>query len=77
MRTTIDRAGRIVLPKALRDQVGLTAGEVTVTVSGAGLLIEAAEHAALTMEDGFLVIADSGVTLTTDQVRELRLADQR
>ena len=27
MRTTIDSAGRIVVPKALRDELGLTAGE--------------------------------------------------
>ena len=26
MRITIDRAGRVVLPKALRDAVGITAG---------------------------------------------------
>ena len=34
MRTTVDRAGRIVLPKALRDQVGIVAGEVEVTQRG-------------------------------------------
>jgi AbrB family looped-hinge helix DNA binding protein len=27
MRTTIDGAGRIVVPKALRDELGLTAGQ--------------------------------------------------
>lgn len=27
MRTTIDMAGRIVVPKALRDELGLTGGE--------------------------------------------------
>jgi len=27
MRTTIDRAGRIVVPKALRDALGLTGGQ--------------------------------------------------
>jgi AbrB family looped-hinge helix DNA binding protein len=27
MRTTIDAAGRIVVPKALRDELGLTAGQ--------------------------------------------------
>ena len=26
MRTTIDRAGRVVIPKAVRDQAGLAAG---------------------------------------------------
>lgn len=33
MRTTIDRAGRLVVPKALRDDVGLAGGgDVEVTV---------------------------------------------
>lgn len=77
MKTTIDKAGRVVLPKAMRDQVGLTAGDVTVTVSGSGLLIEPAQHANLVVADGFLVIAGTGAPLTTDDVRELRLADQR
>jgi AbrB family looped-hinge helix DNA binding protein len=36
MRTTIDEAGRLVIPKALRDVVGLRLGEVEVRVDGAG-----------------------------------------
>jgi len=30
MRATIDKAGRLVIPKQLRDYVGLRAGEVEV-----------------------------------------------
>ena len=30
MRTTIDNGGRVVIPKALRDRVGLVAGEEVV-----------------------------------------------
>ena len=40
MRTTIDKAGRIVVPKSLRDQVGLTAGEVEISVEGAAIRID-------------------------------------
>ncbi len=35
MRVTVDRAGRIVLPKPIRDAVGLTGGqEVEVRLAG-------------------------------------------
>ena len=40
MRSTIDKAGRLVIPKALRDMLGLVPGEVEVTPEGAGLHIE-------------------------------------
>ena len=40
MRSTIDKAGRLVIPKALRDMLGLVPGAVEVTPEGAGLHIE-------------------------------------
>ena len=40
MRTTIDKAGRVVIPKPLREQVGLAEGEVELVVDGAGVRIE-------------------------------------
>ena len=39
MRTTIDKAGRLVIPKGLRERIGLTAGEVDVYVDGATLRV--------------------------------------
>jgi AbrB family looped-hinge helix DNA binding protein len=41
MRTTIDRAGRLVIPKCLRDEIGLRPGDVEISVHGAGLWLEA------------------------------------
>lgn len=42
MGTTVDAAGRLVIPKALRDAIGLAGGgAVEVTVDGSGLLITA------------------------------------
>lgn len=43
MRTTIDNAGRIVVPKALRDAMGLTAGRrVDIVFTDGRLEIEVA-----------------------------------
>jgi AbrB family looped-hinge helix DNA binding protein len=40
MRSTIDEAGRLFIPKALRDQLGLRPGAVEVAADGAALRIE-------------------------------------
>lgn len=77
MRTTIDKAGRLVLPKPLRDRVGLSAGEVDVVVDGTGLRIEPIAGDDLEEEGGWLVIPASGSTIDDEDVRELRDADQR
>ncbi|MFV0493473.1 AbrB/MazE/SpoVT family DNA-binding domain-containing protein [Mycobacterium sp.] len=77
MRTTIDRAGRVVIPKALREQSGILAGEVEISLDGAAIRIEsvAADH--LVEEDGLLLLPGGGPELDGDTIRELRFADQR
>jgi AbrB family looped-hinge helix DNA binding protein len=41
MRATIDKAGRVVIPSALRDRAGLTPGaELEVTADETGIRIE-------------------------------------
>jgi AbrB family looped-hinge helix DNA binding protein len=41
MRTTIDKAGRVVIPAAIRDRAGLTAGsELEVTQDDLGVRLE-------------------------------------
>lgn len=77
MRTTIDKAGRLVLPKPLRDRIGLGAGEVDVFVDGAGLRIEPVAGDELTERDGRLVVAGSGARVDDEMVQALRAADQR
>ena len=63
MRAAIDKAGRLVIPKALRDSLGLVPGEVEVTPDGAGLHVEPLANDELAKEDGFLVIpADAPVS---------------
>jgi AbrB family looped-hinge helix DNA binding protein len=79
MRATIDQAGRLVIPKALRDSLGLVPGEVEVFADGAGLHIEPLADDRLEDEDGLLVIpaADADATVSDELVRTLRDADQR
>lgn len=77
MRTTIDKAGRLVIPKELRDKVGLVPGDVEVELDGAGLHLAPVVTGVLVERDGRLVVAGAGAPLTDDDVRELRAADRR
>jgi AbrB family looped-hinge helix DNA binding protein len=77
MKTTIDKAGRLVIPKELRDRIGLVPGQVDVFAEGAGLRIELVSTDHLVEHDGHLLLPSGGAPLTDDDVRELRLADQR
>lgn len=77
MKATIDSAGRLVIPKVLRDRLGLRQGEVEVEADGADLRVRAAADDALEEQDGWLVVPASGLTLTDADVRALRDADQR
>jgi AbrB family looped-hinge helix DNA binding protein len=77
MRATIDKAGRLVIPKALRDHLGLRSGEVEVTADGASLRVEPIAGESLDERDGRLVIPGSGAQINDAVVRTLRDADQR
>lgn len=77
MRATIDSAGRMVVPKALRDRLGLVPGDVEVDIDGSDLRIRPIADDAVVTDDGWLVVRMSGATLTDDDVRSLRDADQR
>lgn len=68
MQTTIDALGRVVVPKALRDALGLSAGSaVDISRYGAGLqLVPTGRTARLVDEDGTLVA--TGETAIDDDV---------
>jgi AbrB family looped-hinge helix DNA binding protein len=74
MRATIDKAGRIVVPKALRDELGLGPDqELEITAREGRLEIEApATPVRLEDRDGRLVAVAEGEmpALSVEQVRE-------
>ena len=77
MRTTIDKAGRLVIPRALRDRIGLAGGgEVELELDGAAVRIEPISGSGLREEAGRLVIPASGRPITNAAVRELIDADR-
>jgi len=77
MRATIDKAGRLVIPKSIRDRLGLRPGEVEVIADGAGLRIELLAEDDLDERAGRLLVPATGTPLDDDDVRALRDADQQ
>lgn len=67
MKTTIDSVGRVVVPKALRDALGLTPGS-TLDISryGAGLQLVPAGRTARTVEEGGVPVV-TGETVLDDE----------
>ena len=74
MRTTIDAAGRLVVPKILRERLGLAAGqEVSLQVRDGRLEIEPLTTPVRLENgpDGVRAVPDGDLPpLTTEQVRE-------
>ena len=77
MRATIDKAGRLVIPKPLRDRLGLRPGVVEVHADGTGLRVESLAAESLDERGGRLVIPASGADIDDEAVRALRDGDQR
>jgi AbrB family looped-hinge helix DNA binding protein len=74
MRTAIDSAGRVVIPKALRDVLGLTAGQPLDIAERDGHLeiVPAPTPMRLVDEgDGVVAVTDSDMpVLTAEMVRD-------
>jgi AbrB family looped-hinge helix DNA binding protein len=76
MLVTIDRVGRVVIPKALRTALGITPDtQLELIPDGSGLRIEPLrrERRAVEVSDGFPILGRvEGVVLTDDDIRRLR-----
>lgn len=74
MRSTIDSAGRVVIPKAIRDRLGLIGGQtVEIQERDGRVEIEAAPTSMSVIEqgDGLVAVPDEELQpLTEEMVRE-------
>jgi AbrB family looped-hinge helix DNA binding protein len=78
MKTTIDSAGRLVVPKVLRDRLGLEAGStVDISPYGAGLQLVAVSRTARVRKVGRALVAESDTVITDEDVLALLDADRR
>jgi AbrB family looped-hinge helix DNA binding protein len=78
MHASIDRAGRIVVPKALRDELGLVAGTtVDITRYGAGLQLIPAGRTARLVEEGGVLVATGETEIDDEAVFRLIDAGRR
>ncbi len=72
MKTTIDNAGRVVVPKSLRAALRLRGGdEVEITLEGERIeLVPASRQVSLRKGPCGLLVSDVGVGVGPDEVRE-------
>jgi AbrB family looped-hinge helix DNA binding protein len=78
MEATVDPVGRIVIPKPLRDALGLLAGsQVDVSLYGTGLQVIPGGRTARLAEEGGALVAESDTVITDEAVFGLIDAGRR
>jgi len=78
MEATVDSVGRIVVPKPLRDALGLKPGAVVdISRYGAGLQVVPAGRTAHLVEEGGVLVATGETTIDDQDVFALIDAGRR
>lgn len=74
MKATIDRFGRVVVPKDMRDRLGLMPGsEIEIKEHDREIVIKQAEQESpLRIEDGVLVFAGTVIGNVAESIRKHR-----
>ncbi len=74
MKTTLDRFGRVVVPKDIRDRLGLRPGaEIEIDEKGNEVVLKPVEHEpALMVKEGILVYSGTAIGDLRDAVRAHR-----
>ena len=69
MEAIVDSVGRLVVPKPMRDALGLTTGtKVDISLYGSGLHVVAIGRTARIIEEDGRLVADSDTVVTDDDV---------
>jgi len=69
MKLTMDKAGRLVVPKPLREALGLrNGGEVDVSIYGGGLQIVPGGRTARIVEVDGQLVAESDTVVTDEMI---------
>jgi len=69
MKLTMDKAGRLVVPKPLREALGLRdGGEVDVSIYGSGLQIVPGGRTARIVEVDGQLVAESDTVVTDEMI---------
>ena len=72
MKATVDKVGRLVIPRPLRERIGLAGGgTVEIDIDGSGLRIRPVVGKDLREEGDVLVIPRTGIAIDDTVVREL------
>jgi len=77
MKATVDKAGRMVIPRLLRERIGLGGGgTVEIDIDGTGIRIRPVVGNQLREEGSLLVIPRTGLSIDDTAVSELIDADR-
>lgn len=77
MKVNVDKVGRMVIPRPLRERIGLTGGgTVEIDIEGTGLRVRPVAGEQLREEGDLLIIPRTGASIDDTFVQDLIDADR-